>query len=411
MKAQRVSLDLVIAIIILAIALASACDKPDPLRMGRAALAAENLPKAEEALKSALAADPNNAEARRLMADVHILKKEYAKAESILDDIWKKEGLDGKVSGQKASKKAMIKDQFSELYSGWAESFDPGKDGKELERVARRGLTFSPKSPRLNTLLVEYLTKRGTAEIDAGDKLKAAETLETALKLRATKKTRKELQVQIRNLRLEDFRDRATAQFESTLKATYIEGGLWNEEKKQLLVSIEHSVDKTLKPNDDADKLKAQAQALRGLAKRLLDVICEVSQIPRTTAFSKPPKFAIVEETFKRGTYKINATIELGDALVYAFAAKERARKRAAKTAKKTENATKKTENATKKTENATNQAPDSGAATPQESSEKSEKEKSSGDGGQAKTGGTATEKESQAKKPAASEEKKYPDK
>jgi tetratricopeptide (TPR) repeat protein len=335
MKARRISLDLIAAILVSAIAIASACDQPDPLRMGRAALAAENLPKAEEALKSALAADPNNAEAQRLMADVHILKKEYAKAESILDEIWKKDGLDGKVSGKKASKKAMIKDQFSELYSGWAESFDATKDGEELERVARKGLTFNPKNPRLNTLLVDYIMKRGAAQIDSGDKIKAAETLESALQLRAPKKTRKELQTQIKNLRLEAFRDAAVTQFETSLKATYIEGGMWNEEKKQLFVSIDHSVDKGLKTNNDADKQKAQGQALRTLAKRLLDVICEVSQIPRTTTFTKPPKFEITDETFKRGSYQIKATIEMEDALTYAFDAKERERKRAAKSAKK----------------------------------------------------------------------------
>ena len=311
------------------------CDNSDPLRSAKTALAAQNIEKAEEALQSVSSSHPDYREAKRLMADVHLLKKEYPKSAELLDGIWKDEGLDGETSGEKAALKARIKDQYGELYVQWGQAVSESDDKGKLDEILRAGLRLHPKNARLNTLLVEHLTSQGNAKVESGQKLEGATLFEQALQLRTTKKNRKTLQDRAKNLRMEVFRDRAMADFTEKKKAEYTQNGTWNEDKKQLIVMIDQAVDKGLKPNKEEDKAVAQQMAFKTLAQRLLDVICDVSGIARTTSFTKPPKFAIAEEKFARGSYQITATIDLEEAILYAHKASERERKKKASEAKK----------------------------------------------------------------------------
>ena len=300
-------------------------DSPqDKMREARGALATGNADLAEERLNEALAAEPGLFEARRLMADVHIRRKDYSKAEEALQELWQEQGLDqeGELDGTQRRYRGLINDQFNRLYRDWVESVDESEDPEVFEEVARKGLERDSRNARLNAILADFYQERAERLVERGEKIRAAEELEKIEDLRIFADVRRENRERAHNLRREAFAEDARQRFTESLQPELMESDSYDADKENIQIAIEQTVDRSLDPaNDEA---RAQARSLASqtlvptLARMAITLTGSQTEEIELSALSSP-EINIKDENFRRGRYEMVAVFNLEGLIDMAF--------------------------------------------------------------------------------------------
>lgn len=292
--------------------------------------------RAEVELKTALDKDPKLEEAKLRMTQVHMLRKQYDKAEQSLDAFWKEHGLDGEnLPTEKKIKKSRLETEYQTLYRQWAESIDAKANPQKFEEVVKKGLEFNKSDTLMNTMLVDHYLALGERQIEEGKKKEAADTFEKIYPLYTSSKTRNESQERAENLRKEVYATETKARFEKEHKPKLVEAERWNEEKKAILFKVEGEYDRNL-PDEQAKLL-----ALQGISQQMNGFVLQVGAMPADTnvgAAHKLEGIEVVEEEIKRGNYKLTvaAPVEtLMDYTMLVHARHEAAKKKAEKDGKK----------------------------------------------------------------------------
>lgn len=314
----------------LLVAAAGCKDDPrDKLREGRQAIAAQNADLAESRLTEALQADPNLIEARRLMADVHILRGDFQKAEEALEALWKSQGFDNdsaQLEPEQRRHRQLINEQLSDLYRRWAEALDSKENPDKFEEVLRKGVDKDPRSTRLNTLLVDHFLERGERYLEKGEKVKAAEEFEKVggPGIRTFSQRRQEAMSRAANLRREAFTESATRRFESEIKAELVEAERFDEESGRILLLVERDFGRGM-----TDVAQARAQARPTLAPQIAALIVRVGGFGEDADITKftTPDIGMVDEALNRGQYNLVAAVTLSGIIDTAFTYHETQRK------------------------------------------------------------------------------------
>lgn len=308
------------------------CDE-DPMRRGQAALLAENAEAAEESFEKVLASDPNNLEAKRMMAEVYRLKGQHAQAEEQLLSMWTDRGFDDEskeLTPEDKSLRGRISQQLRELYVDWAESLDGAEEPELFEEVVAKGLERHSKNARLNSLAVEHFMARGERLVEEGEKLEAAELFERVLEHRAMPQQRDAARDKAKNLRLEVFSEDVKKRFESDVKAGLVEQELWDEENESLRVEVEVDVDRSLRAGNEEDMQRARAQARPAVALALGGAVALLTGVEITGEDMQKagwPKHKLASEELRRGKYTVLAQVALDEATAYGFEVAEAQRK------------------------------------------------------------------------------------
>lgn len=280
--------------------------------------------RAEESIKQALAKDPDNKEAKLRMVQVHILRKQYEKAEAVLDEMWKAQGGDEEKlsTQQKIIKNRLKKENYPTLYREWADSMDATANPQKYEEIVRKGLVYDEKDNRMNTMLVNFYLKRGEQLIVEGKKEQAAQTFEKIYPLLTTSKTRNESQERASKLRKEVYAEATTQRFEKEQLPKLVAAQRFVEQDKTILFMVEGEYDKKL--SDE----QAKAIALRDINAQINGFVLQVGALPAQTATGAAYKLEgvqIVEEEYKRGAYTLKVSAPLDSLMAYTMLVKSRA--------------------------------------------------------------------------------------
>jgi len=309
--------------------------KEDPMMRARASHATERADEAEAALKQVLAEKPEDFEARRLMADVHRFRGDYARTETELKKLWEEKQFGDETKEFPPNERAqrdLLENQFNELYMKWADSLEDGTKEPDLyARVLRSGLEWNPKSPTLNRKLVDFHLARAQGAEKEGRKLDAALEYEKILQLRTMPQQRKEAQEKSENLRREAFVDEAQKRFQETLKPELLAAQQWNEEAKKIVVRVEAEVDKKLRDRKEEDLPTAREQANPAIREAIAKMVARVSGLDEAAAARTVVKVDSSDESLKRGKYQVTVAMSVDDVITPAFDTHEKARKAAEK--------------------------------------------------------------------------------
>lgn len=316
------------------------CEKgpKEQLRTAQAAVLAEKPDVAEDNLKAVLKADPDNVEARRLMAQVHKLRDQYAKAEEELNKLWADLGFDkegAELSTEQRRQEQLIRDDFTELYREWAEAIDPKENPEKYEEVLRSGLKFDEKNPRLNSMLVEFYELRGEKLVEQGKKAEAADVFEKILELRTLPQKREQATERASNLRFEAHRDKALAYFNEKAKPKLIEQERWDEEAKAVVLSVEKDMPRGFNPKNEEQVGAARQAMFAELAGELQKIIVDATGISADANFkvlNRPSNLQmlqenVVDEEVDRRDYTLTAKLPIEQVLKLGYEVREATRK------------------------------------------------------------------------------------
>lgn len=318
MKMQRHTIMIMIGIAMLALI---ACED-DPMRVGTAAVLSGQAEVAEENLQKALKKDPENAEAARLMAEVHRLRGNYLASEQALNALWKSHDFDSDAHERPEDKalRNRMEQQYNDLYVEWVEKLIPSDDPETYEAVLRRGLSRAERSNRLNTLMVEFLLSRAERAMEANQKAEAAKFYGEILKFRTLPNVRSDAQARGRNLRLEVFSDEVRKRIEKDVRPRREKNNQWANEY-DALTTIEIQLDRKLRPENPEDLLAARKLALPKVQQALAEMVTDMTgfQVGLEEVIAKPPVHQTDGEVFKRGLYSIQISVSTDIATRYAF--------------------------------------------------------------------------------------------
>ena len=342
---------------------ALACEKSPRQKLLRAKAnlaSGENPDKSEKLLNSVLEAQPENLEAKRLIAEVYRLRGEFKRAEEQLDKLWKDQGFgkeNAKLSARMKNTRELVRTQFVDLYKAWAKDIGAEENPEKFAETAKKGLEYNERDMDLNSLLVDYYWKKGQRLVEKGKKKEAAEAFEEILQLRTRRgdERRQKAKKKARDLRLEFFMAEGRKRFKENGKQTIseIDGLELNEKGDTILIDMEQDVDRRLNPNKESHKKKAQQIAFIGLIDKLRKVSLSIAGLPKETDLRMIgtekakrillSKLKFDETNFRRGRYAIKAKLPVEEAIGMAYdvqTAVEKAQE-AAKDAKKKEEAKK----------------------------------------------------------------------
>ena len=300
-------------------------DSPeDKLMDGRQALATRQADLAEERLQAAIEADPDLVEAKRLMANVHMVRHDFQTAETTLQQLWDEQGLDHEadLSVDERRTRQLMNKQYTELYRQWAKSIDTSRDPDEFERIGQIGLQHNSRDSKLNTMMVDFYRERADRLIEQNKRIEAAEMLERIDDLHTFTDIRRSSRNRAHQVRREAFFEQAQIRFQEDLQPDLMESNAYDPEAKVVRMSIEQPIDRRLDPDDDEAMEQARnmatqtllptlsqfATALGGLA--VEDVDLSALELPERT---------IAEENFRPGHYDMVVEVELSTLIDMAF--------------------------------------------------------------------------------------------
>lgn len=318
----------------------------DHLRKAKAAVLAENADKAKEHLDPVLEAEPDNAEAKRIMAQVHRLNEDFAKAEEQLQALWTENGFDKekeKLETDQKKHKQLLEEEFATLYKEWADSLDAKESPDKFEEVVKKGLEVEPESNRLNTLLVDFYQAQGERLVEAGDKQEAADTFEKVLDLRTMGKTREQVKERVSNLRFEAHKESAYEYFNETAKPELAKDDRYDEENKMVKFEREFELEKIVEDSGqekiDLGTKEGQnfvrAYALKNSVKQL---IAETTGLEEDFSYKMvdiPKEFKISNEDLDRKSYQLEGMVPVDSLLREGFEIKEELRRKKEQAAEK----------------------------------------------------------------------------
>jgi len=291
--------------------------KDEPMRQGMAAVLGGNAELAESAFKEVLKKEPKNLEARRMMAEVHRLKGDFHLAEEVIETLMNEQGED--LGPEAKTFRKRLEQQLTELYTEWVESLDSSDDPAKFEAITLRGLKHSPRSTRLNTLLVEFYFEQSDRLIEKGDKAGAAEALENISKYPGLPAQRTDAEARAKNLRFELFTDHVRQSVKDR-QAKWTADGRWVESRKSLLKRVEIELDRKLNPRNEGDIVEAQKAARPHVMKAIGDLIQELSGVEVPINQRSLPPHHVQDEVFARGSYAVSVLVGVDDAIRMGFA-------------------------------------------------------------------------------------------
>jgi len=216
MATRRILRLTAIASLLLAIApCLSACQKsPDQkLRDARPLVASGEEPeRAQQLLTAVLDEQPDNFDAKLLLAESHRLQENFAEAETKLnaaaDQADIQPGQQTDLTEQQRSRKHLLVDHYTELYVAWAQSLSDSNATDTFVDVLRRGLQWDAGHVQLNRMLVEHYWNKGQRLEEQGDRIAAADAYEQILDLQIPSDSDRpdEARARASQLRLEAFK-------------------------------------------------------------------------------------------------------------------------------------------------------------------------------------------------------------
>ncbi len=318
---------------------ASACEKDPREKLLEATTNLQRetkLDESEKLLEEVLEAQPDNLEAKRLRGEVYQLRGEYKRAEEQLEKLWSAHNFDDARADRSArlkSARELLRNQFVDLYTDWAEELDPSQQPDKFVDVVRRGLDYDPKDMQLNGMLVDFYWNRGQRLVEAGNKKEAAEAFEHIQDLRTMRgdDRRERARKKARDLRLEFFKDEGRERFESkgTDTIAELDGLTLSEEDETIVIDLQQDVDYRLDPDDESDTDKARQLAFIGLVERLRALTIELADLPDDADLGEIgqeqakdillSKVEFEEKAFRPGRYIIQGRLSVEEAIEMAY--------------------------------------------------------------------------------------------
>ena len=323
------------SLLVLCLSLASvACDKTgkELMREASASIAREDAQAAERSLQEAVKKDPSlKPESDRLMARVHMMRKEYDKAEQALLDLWSEQGLGAEgLDTRQKQQKQLIQELLTELYRVWADSIDGKQSPTKYEEILRKGLERDPKDVRLNTMLVDFYLKHAESLIQEGQKAQAADVFDKIYTLRTSPQRRSESQSRAASLRVEVYEETVLKRFEAELKPKLLEAQRFDEAKGQVRFIIELEVDKRLRPGKEEDEQLALKEASQRLEPALKDFVRQLHAFaPDMALAGRPEGVEVLDKKLEKGKYTLTAAAPLKELVLYGRLLHERAQRTA----------------------------------------------------------------------------------
>lgn len=250
--------------------------KEDPMREGMAAVLGGNPNLAKTSFEKVLKADPKNVEARRMMAEVHRLNKDYHLAEEQLQTLLEESREDQSPEAKTFRKR--VDQQLTDIYSEWVDTLDPTQDPARFEEITKRGLDHNPRSNRLNTLLVEFYLERADRLVEKGDKAGAAQALEEVSKYPGLPTQRADAQQRARNLKLEVFTETVDAHIKGK-EEEWASSQRWDAARKTLSQRLRAEVDRRLNPRNDEHVKTAEAALNEKLGEARVALMAELTGV------------------------------------------------------------------------------------------------------------------------------------
>ncbi len=306
-------------------------DSPrDKFMDGRQALTARDADGAEKKLEAAIEADPELLEARRLMANVHMLRGDFDRAEATLDRLWEEQGYaqEAELDSDDRRTRQLMNKQYTELYRQWAASIDPVENPESFEAVGQTGLERNSRDFRLAAKMVDFYQDRADRLVEANELIEAAETLERIDELRTFTDTRREANRRARELRRQAFYEEAIERFDDELRSDLIDSGAYDAETRRITMSIDQPLDRRLEPDDDEALYQAQETAIQTLLPTISQLVTaiggfEVDELDvesiDTEDFRNRVRDRIVDEGFEAGQYEITVAVERDELIQLAF--------------------------------------------------------------------------------------------
>ena len=300
-------------------------DSPeDKLMDGRQALATRQADLAQERLEAAIEANPDLVEAKRLMANVYMLRHDFETAEQVLAQLWAEQGFDreGDLNADQRRTRQLMNKQYSDLYRQWAKSIDITEAPDELERVGQTGLQRNSRDSRLNAMMVEFYEERAERLIEQNDRVKAAEMLERIDDLHTFTDIRRASRERAHQVRREAFFESAQARFEEELQPDLMEGDSYDPETEIVRMAIEHPVDRRFDPDDDEAVEQARNMASQTLLPMLSQFTIALSDLDVEEvelSHLEVPEHDVVDENFRPSRYDMTVEFELSTLIDMAF--------------------------------------------------------------------------------------------
>ena len=318
---------------------ALACEKSprEKLLQARTNLARETKPKeTKRLLDEVLSSEPDNLQAKRLIAQVYQMQGEYKRAEEKLNALWDEHNFgdqEADLSTELRSARKRIRSDFVDLYKTWAENLDPNKEPDTYIGVVEKGLDHDNKDMDLNSMAVDFYWKKGQRLVEEGKKKEAAEAFEQIdqLMTKTGDERRQKAKKKARDLRLEFFMDEGRKRFDEVGAKTIggIEGLTLSEDGETITIDVVQEVNRRLKPDNEKHAAKAKQIAFIGLVDKLRKLTLAIAGLPTDADLSKIgteeakrillSKLAFDETDFQRGRYAIKGTLPVEEAIGMAY--------------------------------------------------------------------------------------------
>lgn len=298
-SSKIISLAALLSALLVLLGLATACQETpgEHLRQAQAAVRQGDADAAERHLKQALDGDASLLEAKRGLVRVHMLRKDFPKAEEALLALWTAQGFD-KPGARDTVDRLLVRQLFTELYRTWAATLNPADNPEKYREILDKALTRDPKDADLHKLLVAFYQREALQRIERGDRRAAAEAYEAILALRPFPKTRREAIERARELRIQLFDEEAAQRFDETLKPALVKAERFDPVRKTITLEIEGRADRAPKTARGDEKARASAAAQLRLDEELVAIVRALGPFAQDVEI--PPMADALKEDVKR---------------------------------------------------------------------------------------------------------------
>lgn len=272
----------------------SACQKsPDQqLRDARPLVASgEDPDRAQQLLTTVLDEQPDNFDAKLLLAESLRLQDNFAEAETKLNDAAAQAdiqpGQQTDLNEQQRSRKHLLVDHYTELHVAWAQSLADSNATDTFVDVLRRGLRWDAGHVKLNRMLVEHYWNKGQRLEEQGDRIAAADAYEQILDLQIPSDSDRpdEARARASQLRLEAFKQQGRNAWQQGARTQLAEvDGITikgdSPEETAITLEVEQAFGSRIDTDDNKEVERARAAVKAKLPVLLRKLVLAVSDLP-----------------------------------------------------------------------------------------------------------------------------------
>lgn len=293
----------------------------DPLQRAQAAHAKRNADDAAQALDLVLSKDPENIEAQRLYADVHLFRQEFEAAEKKLSELWRERNykLTDTLSLDDRIYRQLIETQFEVLYKEWIAHVNPKTQPELFEKIAKKGLDQNPNNQTLIQKLVKFYFAMGDRLVDGNERIAAAEMFGRILKIQALEPQKKDAKNRMKALQKDVFRQNALRHFEKTILPKLREEKRWEPAKRSVRFRIEGRFSKRMNIKKIGDLDNAKQIAYDQLRKKIEILLRELTQKNERVPKRYIPSYTLRDEKYSNTRFSIFSEIPFEDLLDAGF--------------------------------------------------------------------------------------------